>query len=209
MIDTAPSPTLQSKPLTRNEGLKAAHPLLEGTIAQTLADPAEERFSEDDYEFLKFHGIYQQDDRDQRKIAKHYIFMVRGRLPGGVVHPGVYLGFDRLSSQYGNNTIRIGMAVLADVATIDLSTGSALSTRLLDTSPRTATSWQWSVIRRPADAASLLSSTSVRNPTFTPDVAGLFTFRLIATGAGASSITTVDLNVGPAVSGPRRRAVRR
>ena len=95
------------KPLTRNEGLKAAHPLLEGTIAQTLADPNAERFSEDDYEFLKFHGIYQQDDRDQRKIAKHYIFMVRGRLPGGVVQPQVYLGFDRLSSQYGNNTIRI------------------------------------------------------------------------------------------------------
>ncbi len=107
MIDTAPSPAQPSKPLTRNEGLKAAHPLLEGTIAQTLADPAVERFSEDDYEFLKFHGIYQQDDRDQRKIAKHYIFMVRGRLPGGVVQPGVYLGFDRLSSQYGNNTIRI------------------------------------------------------------------------------------------------------
>ncbi|MEO6036017.1 MAG: sulfite reductase, partial [Verrucomicrobiota bacterium] len=66
MIETAPVSASPAKPLTRNEGLKAAHPLLEGTIAQTLADPAAERFSEDDYEFLKFHGIYQQDDRDQR-----------------------------------------------------------------------------------------------------------------------------------------------
>ncbi len=66
----SPTPETLAKPLTRNEGLKAAHPLLEGTIAQTLADPSAERFSEDDYEFLKFHGIYQQDDRDKRKVAK-------------------------------------------------------------------------------------------------------------------------------------------
>jgi len=44
--------------LTRNEGLKERNPLLAGTIAQTLADSAAERFSDDDYEFLKFHGIY-------------------------------------------------------------------------------------------------------------------------------------------------------
>src|SRR3954468_16030139 len=102
MIEAAAQPKL-----TRNEGLKENNPLLEGTIAQTLADPNAERFTEDDYEFLKFHGIYQQDDRDQRKIAKQYIFMVRGRLPGGVVQPQVYLAFDKLSCQYGNNTIRI------------------------------------------------------------------------------------------------------
>jgi sulfite reductase (NADPH) hemoprotein beta-component len=97
----------KSKPLTRNEGLKEAHPLLEGTIAQTLADANAERFSDDDYEFLKFHGIYQQDDRDKRKVAKQYIFMVRGRLPGGGVHPAIYLTFDRLASKFGNNTLRI------------------------------------------------------------------------------------------------------
>ncbi|HXR07425.1 MAG TPA: NADPH-dependent assimilatory sulfite reductase hemoprotein subunit, partial [Candidatus Acidoferrum sp.] len=74
---------------------------------QTLADASQERFSEDDYEFLKFHGIYQQDDRDKRKTGKQYIYMVRGRLPGGAVLPKVYLGFDRLSTEYGNNTLRI------------------------------------------------------------------------------------------------------
>jgi sulfite reductase (NADPH) hemoprotein beta-component len=93
--------------LTRNEGLKANCPTLSGSIGPTLANPAVDRFSEDDYEFLKFHGIYQQDDRDKRKVAKQYIFMVRGRLPGGVVEPEHYLAFDRLATQYGNNTLRI------------------------------------------------------------------------------------------------------
>ena len=93
--------------LSRNEGLKEAHPFLGGTIVQTLRDPSLERFSEDDCEFLKFHGIYQQDDRDKRKIAKQFIFMVRGRLPGGVVPPEQYLAFDRMASDYANNTLRI------------------------------------------------------------------------------------------------------
>jgi sulfite reductase (NADPH) hemoprotein beta-component len=93
--------------LTRNEGLKEASPTLAGTIAATLANNSVDRFSDDDYEFLKFHGIYQQDDRDQRKVAKHYMFMVRGRLPGGVVQPEHYLTFDRLATEYGNKTLRI------------------------------------------------------------------------------------------------------
>src|SRR5580704_15120631 len=92
---------------SRNEGLKTHSPTLSGTIASTLVDPTVDRFSEDDYEFLKFHGIYQQDDRDKRKVAKHYQFMVRGRLPGGTVKPEHYLAFDRLASQFANNTLRI------------------------------------------------------------------------------------------------------
>jgi sulfite reductase (NADPH) hemoprotein beta-component len=102
MINMGTSPKL-----ARNEGLKASDPLLAGTIVQTLADPAKDRFSEDDYEFLKFHGIYQQDDRDKRKTGKQFIYMVRGRLPGGAVSPSVYLGFDQLCGLYGNNTLRI------------------------------------------------------------------------------------------------------
>jgi sulfite reductase (NADPH) hemoprotein beta-component len=102
MINTETAP-----PLSRNEVLKANNPILSGTISQTLADASQDRFSDDDYEFLKFHGIYQQDDRDKRKTGKQYIFMVRGRLPGGVVSPSVYLAFDQLSSQFANNTLRI------------------------------------------------------------------------------------------------------
>ncbi|HEX3800867.1 MAG TPA: NADPH-dependent assimilatory sulfite reductase hemoprotein subunit [Verrucomicrobiae bacterium] len=105
MITTA-APGAPPK-LTRNEGLKEASPTLAGNISATLADTSVDRFSDDDYEFLKFHGIYQQDDRDLRKTAKHYMFMVRGRLPGGVVQPDHYLAFDSLATKYGNQTLRI------------------------------------------------------------------------------------------------------
>ncbi len=93
--------------MSRNEGLKEGNPLLSGTIAQTLADPAAERFSEDDYEFLKFHGIYQQDDRDKRKVAKHYMLMVRTKFPGGVLSAPQYVVCDRLADEFGNGTLRI------------------------------------------------------------------------------------------------------
>src|SRR5437762_152458 len=93
--------------LTRNEGLKEGDPLLAGTIVQTVADASAEKFTEDDYEFLKFHGIYQQDDRDQRKVARHYMMMVRTKFAGGGVAWPQYLVCDQLSGQYGNNTMRI------------------------------------------------------------------------------------------------------
>ena len=90
-----------------NELLKQGSPTLAGTIAQTLADPQADRFSDDDNQFLKFHGIYQQDDRDLRKTGKKFIMMVRVRMPGGVLTPAQYLDLDRLSSEYGNDTLRI------------------------------------------------------------------------------------------------------
>lgn len=92
---------------TKNELLKASDPSLGGTLAATLADPSLDRFAESDEQFLKFHGIYQQDDRDKRKIAKQYLFMVRARIPGGVIPAAQYLAFDDLASRYGNNTLRI------------------------------------------------------------------------------------------------------
>src|ERR1044071_7127427 len=93
--------------LTRNEALKEADPSLAGTIAPTLADSTAGCFSTDDYEFLKFHGVYQQDDRDKRKVAKQYIFMVRTKFPGGRLSAPQYLACDRLASQYGYNALRI------------------------------------------------------------------------------------------------------
>lgn len=96
----------QSK-LTRNEGLKQASPALAGTIAETLANTSADCFTQDDYEFLKFHGVYQQDDRDKRKLGKQYIFMVRTKFPGGRLSADQYLGCDRLAHEYGNQTLRI------------------------------------------------------------------------------------------------------
>src|ERR1700751_5986168 len=100
-------PTAAPAKLTRNEGLKEASTTLAGTIAATLANTVVDRFSDDDYEFLKFHGIYQQDDRDLRKSGKQYVMMVRTKFPGGVLTAPQYLVCDDLASRYGNNTLRI------------------------------------------------------------------------------------------------------
>jgi sulfite reductase (NADPH) hemoprotein beta-component len=93
--------------VTHNEEIKAAIPTLAGTIAATLQDAGADHFSEDDNQFLKFHGCYQQDDRDRRKTGKQYIMMVRGRIPGGVMTARQWQVFDRLAATCGNNTLRI------------------------------------------------------------------------------------------------------
>jgi len=93
--------------LTHNEDIKAAIPTLAGTIAATIADAGTDHFSDDDNQFLKFHGSYQQDDRDLRKTGKKYIMMIRGRIPGGVMTAKQYGVFDTLATKYGNNTLRI------------------------------------------------------------------------------------------------------
>ena len=94
-------------PLSKNEILKQNDPTLGGTLRETLADPSRACFSADDEQFLKFHGIYQQDDRDKRKTGKQYIMMIRARIPGGIIPPDQYLAFDDLSERYGDHTLRI------------------------------------------------------------------------------------------------------
>jgi len=65
------------------------------------------------YQILKFHGSYQQDDRDlrndRRKAGEEYAFsfMIRLRLPGGDVHPELWLALDRLAGEQGNDTLRL------------------------------------------------------------------------------------------------------
>ena len=58
--------------LTHNEVIKDAIPTLAGNIAATVA-AGSDQFSADDQQFIKFHGIYQQDDRDLRKSAKKFM----------------------------------------------------------------------------------------------------------------------------------------
>jgi sulfite reductase (NADPH) hemoprotein beta-component len=72
--------------LSKNEELKVNDPSLAGGIGATLEDPNQDRFANDDTQFLKFHGIYQQDDRDLRKQGKK--IHVHGSHPptGGIDH---------------------------------------------------------------------------------------------------------------------------
>ncbi|HEY6167393.1 MAG TPA: NADPH-dependent assimilatory sulfite reductase hemoprotein subunit [Verrucomicrobiae bacterium] len=99
--------TEAAQKLTHNEVIKEAIPTLAGTIGQVLSDPNADRFAEDDVQFLKFHGIYQQDDRDLRKTQKKFIMMIRGRIPGGVMTPKQWCVFDDLATNFGNNTLRL------------------------------------------------------------------------------------------------------
>jgi sulfite reductase (NADPH) hemoprotein beta-component len=98
--------TTEKRP-TRNEELKTAIPTLAGDIAATLNDPAAVCFSADDEQFLKFHGIYQQDDRDLRKTGKQYIWMIRGRIPGGVLNSRQWIALDDIATRRGNDTLRV------------------------------------------------------------------------------------------------------
>ncbi|MEL6786645.1 MAG: sulfite reductase, ferredoxin dependent, partial [Cyanobacteria bacterium J06607_15] len=66
-------------------------------------------FTEDAIQILKFHGSYQQDNRDNRVKGqeKDYQMMLRTRSPGGFIPPVLFLALDRLSEEYGNHTLRV------------------------------------------------------------------------------------------------------
>lgn len=108
-----PEKTEKTAKRTKVETAKEASHHLRGTIAPTL-EGDEPAFGADDLQLLKFHGIYQQDDRDARAARratgqeKAYSFMVRTRLPGGVVSAETYLGLDRLADAVTyNRSLRI------------------------------------------------------------------------------------------------------
>jgi sulfite reductase (ferredoxin) len=94
------------KALSAAEGAKAASRFLRGPIAEDLATDSAE-FSKPSTSVLKFHGIYQQDDRDLRKIgAKQFSSMVRVGVPGGLLTPDQYLALDSLAAK-GDESLRI------------------------------------------------------------------------------------------------------
>ncbi|OLO06129.1 NADPH-dependent assimilatory sulfite reductase hemoprotein subunit [Salinicola socius] len=96
-----------------NERLKVESDYLRGTLEEGLADRATGAVAEDDTQLTKFHGFYQQDDRDLRDERRHqkleplYSFMVRLRLPGGLVTPAQWQTLDDVASRYANGTLRI------------------------------------------------------------------------------------------------------
>lgn len=100
-------------PPSKVEGLKQESQGLAGDLWQELADESSDRVSEDSYQLLKFHGSYQQDDRDLRRERKQqgldraWSFMVRTKFPGGRLTAEQYLVADELASTLANNTLRI------------------------------------------------------------------------------------------------------
>lgn len=109
-IDKSPLP---EKPLHKNEQLKTESNWLRGTIRRDLADQTTGAVTEESNQLMKFHGVYQQDDRDvrnqRRKEGKEkaFIFMARVRTPGGVVLPAQWLELDKLADSHGNGTLKL------------------------------------------------------------------------------------------------------
>lgn len=101
-----------------------------------------------------------------------------------------------------NNSVRKIEPGIADRAIIDAAFGSVGQVRQLDTSPQTATSWQWTMLRHPAASTAALSSSTIRNPTFTPDVPDLYEFQLEATGGAGRSLSTVTLKTCQPLASP-------
>ena len=104
---------MSDKKLSANEYIKTRSNYLRGTIVEGLADLSTGSMVEDDQQLLKFHGTYQQDDRDIRanrrkhKLEKAYSFMIRIRVPGGVASSHQWLETDRLATQFANGTIKL------------------------------------------------------------------------------------------------------
>ncbi|KIK61556.1 hypothetical protein GYMLUDRAFT_42557 [Collybiopsis luxurians FD-317 M1] len=95
------------------EHVKAASNFLRGTIAEGISDSTTGALAPSDPPLTKYHGIWQQDDRDLREerqaqgLELAYYFMVRARMTGGLCTPEQWLKLDRLADEYGNGTMKI------------------------------------------------------------------------------------------------------
>ncbi len=105
---------MSEQKLSANEHIKTDSDYLRGTIREGLGTEVTGAFSDDDQQLIKFHGFYQQDDRDLRnerkeqKLEPLYSFMLRARVPGGVCTPEQWLGVDKIASELtSSNSIRL------------------------------------------------------------------------------------------------------
>jgi sulfite reductase (ferredoxin) len=103
---------MTGKPESKVEVAKRRGRHLRGTIAETLGSERT-HFGEDDVHLLKFHGTYQQDDRDTRRelesagLDKAWSFMVRVAIPAGAVTAAQYLELERLADAHANGALRV------------------------------------------------------------------------------------------------------
>jgi sulfite reductase (ferredoxin) len=104
---TTPLASPAEQKLSKVEGLKERSRHLREPVATEIHQETT-HFSEDAIQILKFHGSYQQDNRDHRVKGqeKDYQFMLRTRSPGGFIPPQLYLTLDQLATTYGNETLR-------------------------------------------------------------------------------------------------------
>ena len=105
--------TINWEQLSEVEKLKYESNLLRGTLLESLANPVTGALADSDTHISKFHGFYQQTDRDldkerkQQKLEPAFSFLIRVRIPGGVVSPQQWLQMDALSDKYANGTLKL------------------------------------------------------------------------------------------------------
>lgn len=104
---------MSNKKLSPAEGIKINSDGLRGTLKQSLKDGHTGNVRPDDEILVKFHGMYVQDDRDRRaeraekKLDKLYSFMIRLRIPGGIINAQQWQSLHDISEQYGTGTLKI------------------------------------------------------------------------------------------------------
>src|SRR5580693_8797927 len=95
------------------EKIKQQSDSLRGTIAEGLKNEITGAISDDDQALIKFHGMYQQDDRDRReeraekKLERLYSFMIRLRLPGGFLTADQWLATQDIAGEHTTGIIKI------------------------------------------------------------------------------------------------------
>jgi sulfite reductase (ferredoxin) len=110
-IEVSEQPSAQKPKRSKQELIKESSEFLRGTVMDELSCDTD-KFSVDDVSLLKFHGTYQQDDRDARKqrvpgVGKRHMFMVRLKIPGGRMMAGQLLGTLDLCDRFADGTLRV------------------------------------------------------------------------------------------------------
>jgi sulfite reductase (NADPH) hemoprotein beta-component len=102
-----------SEKLSEVEHIKTKSNYLRGTLQQSIDNTITGALNPEDTNLIKFHGSYQQTDRDldserkAQKLEPLYQFMIRVRVAGGVATPAQWLRMDELADQYGNGTLKL------------------------------------------------------------------------------------------------------
>ena len=104
---------IESKNLSSTERIKQKSDALRGTLAEGLLDELTGAISDDDQALVKFHGMYLQDDRDRReeraekKLERLFSFMIRLRIPGGLLTPEQWVAIHHIAGEHSTGTIKI------------------------------------------------------------------------------------------------------
>ena len=97
---------MSNEKLSDNERLKGQSDYLHGTIEQDLSEQLTGGFQGDNFQLIRFHGMYEQDDRDiraerlEQKLEPNKNVMLRCRLPGGIIQPKQWIGIDQFASEH-------------------------------------------------------------------------------------------------------------